>query len=144
MSLYLDTSALIKLYVEEPDSDTLWRAVGEQTLSTCRITWAEAHAGLARREREAPSPSAAWSLARERLAADWSAYLLIDVTQALVMKAGEYASVFALRGYDAVQLASGAALGSVVDEPSKFVSFDRRLNRAARMLGLTLPDGAPL
>ena len=144
MTAYLDTSALVKLYIDEPDAESAWRAVGDRTLSTCRITWAEACAAVARREREAPSSSTAWDDARARLANDWGAYLLVEVTQALVTRAGEYASVFALRGYDAVQLAAATTLESTLRQPLIFVSFDRRLNRAARVLGLSLPEAAPL
>lgn len=144
MTSYFDTSALLKLYIDEPDSEALRRSVGDASLATCRVTWAEAHAALARRERESPELGAVWSSARERFVDDWPGLHVIDVTQALVEKAGEFASVFALRGYDAVQLATGYAFGAVLDEPPLFVSFDRRLNRAARLLGMALPENAPL
>lgn len=144
MTPYLDTSALLKLYVDEPESDAVWRTIGDATVSTCRMTWAEAFAALARRERESPSSGTTWNTARERLAADWTAFHVIDLTQALVERAGEFACVFALRGYDAVQLATGLAVEAVIGQPPLFVAFDRRLNRAARLLGLALPEGVPL
>ncbi len=53
--LYCDTSALLKLYVEEPDSGTLKSRVAEaDAIAVCRIAWAEAQAALARRAREEP------------------------------------------------------------------------------------------
>ena len=144
MTAYLDTSALLKLYVDEAGSDAVWRALDDQPVATCRITWAEACAALARREREFPAAEATWSLARDRLARDWPAFHVIEVTQALVAQAGEFASVFALRGYDAVQLAAGRSVQAALDAPPMFLAFDRRLNRAARLLGLGLPADAPL
>jgi uncharacterized protein len=144
LSIYLDTSALVKLYVEEEGSDAVWRLVGADAGATCRVTWAEALAALARRERESAADSAAvWAVARERLAHDWPALQIVEVTQPLVEQAGEFAQTFALRGFDAVQLAAGQALGRVLTEAPVFVSFDRRLNRAARVLGLALPEGVP-
>jgi uncharacterized protein len=46
--------------------------------------------------------------AKQALRVDWRGYLVIEVTQALVELAGEYAEVFALRGYDSLQLASAS------------------------------------
>jgi uncharacterized protein len=144
LSIYLDTSALVKLYVDEDGSDAVWRLVGDNGSATCRITWAEALAAFARREREsAPETAEVWAMARQRLKDDWPALQVVEVTQALVDRAGDYAETFALRGYDAVQLAAGHVMGSALARPPTFVSFDRRLNRAARVLGLQLPEGAP-
>ena len=144
MSVYLDASALVKLYVDEDGSDAVWRLVGEDGSATCRVTWAEALAAFARRERESPLGTAeVWSTARQRLKDDWPALQVVEVTQTLVERAGEYAETFALRGHDAVQLAAGQALRSALTNAPTFVSFDRRLNRAARVLGLPLPEGAP-
>jgi uncharacterized protein len=144
LSLYLDTSALVKLYVEEEGSDAVWRLVESDAGATCRITWAEALAALARREREsAPDAAEVWAVARRRLRHDWPALRIVEVTQPLVEQAGEFAETFALRGYDAVQLAAGQALSRALTQAPVFVSFDRRLNRAARVLGLILPEGLP-
>lgn len=144
MTAYADTSALLKLYVDEQGSDEVWRWLSDAPVSTCRITWAEARAALARRERETPAAVTTWAVARARLAEDWASIHVVDVTQALVEKAGELAEGFALRGYDAVQLAAAQALHAALAEPIAFLSFDRRLNRAARLLGLGLPEGALL
>jgi predicted nucleic acid-binding protein len=144
LSVYLDTSALVKLYVDEDGSDAVWRLVGGDAGATCRITWAEALAALARREREsAPDAAGVWAVARQRLTHDWHALQIVEVTQPLVEQAGEFAQTFALRGYDAIQLAAGQALGRALTRAPVFVSFDRRLNRAARVLGLALPEGVP-
>jgi predicted nucleic acid-binding protein len=144
LTTYLDTSALIKLYVDEEGSDALWGWLEGQQPATCRITFAEARAGIARREREVPLAHDVWTIARERLAADWPLYRIVEVTQALVETAGDYADTFGLRGYDAVQLAAAHAVGrALAGETTHFVSFDRKLNRAARLLGLALPEGAP-
>jgi predicted nucleic acid-binding protein len=53
MILYLDTSALVKLYVEEPGSRTV-RALLEraQVVSTSRVAYVEMRAGLARKLRQ--------------------------------------------------------------------------------------------
>jgi hypothetical protein len=61
---------------------------------------------------------------------------VIEVTQALVELAGEYAEVFALRGYDSVQLACSSQTAKMTQDMVCFASFDLRLNKAAAALGM--------
>lgn len=143
MRAYLDTSALVKRYVAESGSLLVAPLFEAGALATSRITWAEARAAFARREREAPSSAAALAEARRKLGTDWPALRLVEVTQPVVERAGQLADAFALRGYDAVQLASAEAVLRVLGGPLVFLSFDRRLNRSARLLGLELAEGAP-
>lgn len=143
MTPYLDTSALVKLCIDEDSSSDVWRIVEGLQPATCRITWAEARSALARREREQPADAAVWAVARHRLSEDWRRLHLVEVSQPLVEKAGEFADVFALRAYDAVQLAAAHLVQRTLVEPVGFVCFDRRLNRAARLLGLQVPEGFP-
>jgi len=139
MTAYLDTSALLKLYVDEAGSDQTWQALQGNEAGTCLITWVEAAAALARRERELPQAQQTWSQARAGLAADWPALHHVQVTEALVQSAAELATAFGLRGYDAVQLAAARALHRALGGESFFLCFDRRLNRAAKLLGIGLP-----
>lgn len=138
MILFCDTSALVKLYVAEessPEMRTL--ASAASALAVCRIAWAEVMAALARRERECPDDAPALALARERLREDWAHCAVVEVTQALVERAGEHADTFALRAYDSVQLAAAHILQEAAGEAVHFACFDKRLTKAARMLGMT-------
>jgi len=60
------------------------------------------------------------------------------VNQTLVELAGEYADTFALRGYDSIQFAAASETARISEQPVTFACFDTRLNKAARILGLTL------
>ena len=66
----------------------------------------------------------------KRLRMDWSRYVVVEVTQALVELAGEYAENFALRGYDSVQLAAARTLQDMAGEEVQFACFDTRLGKA--------------
>jgi predicted nucleic acid-binding protein len=135
--LFCDTSALVKLYVREDASDLMMTlAESADTLAVCRLAWAEAMAGLARRARENPADAELITAVRTRLRCDWPAYAIVEVTQPLVELAGEYADTFALRGYDSVQLAAARILQEASDEEFHFAVFDTRLEKSARVLGM--------
>lgn len=139
MILFLDTSALVKLYVVEADSTAVHAAVaGAETVAVCRIAWAEACAALARRARDVPADETATLAARQALASDWPHYFVVEATQPVVERAGELAETFALRGYDSVQLAAACEILTVAPGGVTFGCFDNRLNKAAKVLGLDL------
>jgi len=139
MILYLDTSALFKLYVDEAGSNAAHAAMAAaETVSVCRIAWAEAMSALARRGRELPADQEALEQAKEALRTDWPRFLVLDATQRVVEQAGEFADTFALRGYDSVQLASAYLMQQRVQQPVTFACFDKRLSKAAKILGLAV------
>jgi predicted nucleic acid-binding protein len=146
MTVYLDTSNLVKLYVEEPDSDDVLRIVGEaDVVATSVLAYAEARAAFARRRREKlMTPTEARSALRQ-LDADWPRFLVIVLGDELARAAGRLADVHGVRGCDAVHLASFEALLTRThgehaehgehDQDLRFSCADDRLSRAARSLG---------
>lgn len=76
MTLYLDTSSLVKLYVEEPDSGTVRQLVERAAIvSTAAIAYTETRAALARRRRERALRPAAFSSAKKTFDAEWPKFL---------------------------------------------------------------------
>jgi len=137
VTLFCDTSALVKLVIEEPESEHMLRAANAaEWIAVCRITWAEAVAAMARRAREDPASADAIQQAREQLGLLWPSLLIVEVSQPLVEAAGRFADGFALRGYDSVQLAAAQQLQNTIEQPLTFACFDRRLNQAAELLQL--------
>lgn len=137
MILFCDSSALIKLLIAEPGSDRMQRASREaQIIAVCRITWAEAMAGIARRQREDPDDAEPLERAREQLILSWEECTIVEVSQKVVETAGRYADAFALRAYDSVQLAAAQVLRDATDQVLTFACFDRRLSQAAALLQL--------
>jgi predicted nucleic acid-binding protein len=138
MILFCDTSALLKLYIVEAESAALKAHLLEvEAVAVCRIAWAEAHAALSRRAREVTADAPTIELAKAALAADWPHFLVLEVDQSLVERAGDYADTFALRGYDSVQLAAAFEAGRISQSPILFACFDGRLNKAAKLLGMS-------
>lgn len=137
MILFCDTSALVKLYIAEDSSREMRALAGTAAVvAVCRIAWAEMMAAMARRARESPSDAQALDIAGQRLRADWPQYAVVEVTQAIVELAGNYADTFALRAYDSVQLAAARSLQELAGDEVQFACFDTRLCKAVRTLGM--------
>ncbi len=111
MILFCDTSALVKLYIAEDVSREMRALAGKvAVVAVSRLAWAEMMAAVARRAREVPGDAQAMETVGQRLRADWPHYAVVELTQAIVELAGEYADTFALRAYDSVQLAAARSL----------------------------------
>ncbi len=109
--LFCDTSALMKLLVDEAQSNQIRQiSTTVDAVGVCRISWAEIMAALARLQREDPINNEDLELARQQLSHSWKTFTIVEVSQSLVEKAGRFADVFALRGYDSVQLAAAHEL----------------------------------
>ena len=123
MILFCDTSALLKLFIDEQGSESMIKArTSSAGIAVCRITWAESMAAFAQ--------------ARSMFEQSWPGFAIADVTQPLVEKAGVFAEAFGLRGFDSVQLAAAHQLHEHFALPLTFACFDRRLNQAAKLLQL--------
>ena len=138
-AVYLDTSAWVKLYMDEAESDavTAWLSAAT-TRYTVLIAWAEMRSALARAERSGRFVAAIKKTALASAERDWADFIVVQPTEAMVRRAGELADRFGLRGYDSVHLAAAEAVSLLLmPEPLAFVCFDERLNDAARALGMT-------
>ncbi len=131
-TLYLDTSALAKLYLNEAESGTVHEAVERAERSaTSTVAYAELRAAFARRHRVGDLGDEGLRRAVARIDADWRGYLRISASNLIAYRAGEMAERYALRGFDAIHLASAARLQERFPG-LRFLAFDDRLVDAAR------------
>ena len=137
VTLYLDTSDLVKLYLDEPDSDDVRKLVDRaEVVATSVVAYPEARATFARRRRERLMTVAETSAAVRQLDADWPRLLSIPVSEEMARAAGRLADAHGIRGCDAVHLAAFESLVTRCDdEEVQFSCADERLVRAARTLG---------
>lgn len=130
---YLDTSSLVKLYVEEKGSRLVRELVERAELvATSVVTYAEARAALARQRREGGLTAVGFGQAKNDLEQDWPRYLAVEVSEAVYRNAGDLSEKHHLRGFDSLHLASYLSLYGNGVRQIRFSSFDEALNRAAR------------
>lgn len=136
MTLYCDTSSLVKLYVQESGSDDVRSLVAQAaSVFVSAVTYVELCATLARARRDRRITPSAFRTARAQFDAEWSALVAIDLTPSIRETASELADRHYLRALDAIQLATfSQVLERSTDDELQFSSFDARLTRAARRL----------
>jgi predicted nucleic acid-binding protein len=132
--VYFDSSALVKLVVEEAGTDLaadLWDGCDAALAS--RLAYPEVRAALAAACRNHDLDEAGLATAEQAWEDYWSATRPVELTQAVERNAGHLAPRHALRGADAVHLASALALG---DAELIVAVWDRRLHAGALAAGL--------
>ena len=133
MTVYLDTSSLVKLYIAEQGSDEVRQSLAAaRAAATSALTYVEARAAFARRYREKGLERRDYAMVRRDLDADWPGYILIEMSSALCRSAGALSERYRLKSLDAIHLASFVELASTMwPDAVELHSFDSRLNRAA-------------
>jgi len=145
---FLDSSAVVKRYVTETGTSWVKSIVNPRSgnhIHLARITGAEVVSALSRRMRGGSITAAAGPAAiaefRNHFASE---YVTLDITPSLIESAIDLAETYALRGYDAVQLA--AVLEASTDTTAlgmgspTLISADGDLNSAAIAEGLAVED----
>jgi len=139
MILYLDTSALVKLYIEEQGSPEVKAMVNKaRIVSTSRVAYVEARAGIARKYREGELSQEEHVQVIKDLKQDWDNYFIVEVSESMAKLGGELTSRHPLRGFDAIHLASALLLRNRTRLEVSFSCFDERLSAAAEAEGLTV------
>jgi len=139
MILYLDTSALLKLYAQEQGTPDVRAAVARASVvATSRLTYVEARGAFARKLREGDLSQAKHHYLATSLEGDWARLLVVEISEHLCQEAVTLVERHPLRAGDALQLASACTVRDRVEEELAFCSFDDRLNRAAKLEGLSV------
>jgi len=132
--VYFDSSALVKLVVDEVGSGLaaeLWDGCDAALAS--RLAYPEVRAALAAACRNHDLDDDELETAEQAWEEYWSATRPIELTRAVERNAGQLAPRHALRGADAVHLASALA---VADAELVVAVWDRRLHAGAQAAGL--------
>ena len=132
--LFLDTSALLKRYVEEDGTRLVLRRMSEDLERVVSaVARTEAEISLCRLGFDASVDATATS----SLGQDWERCHVVPMDWACLARAAELGCRYDVRTLDALHLAAADRL----PEPLVMLTFDRRQADAARAMGLTV-EGA--
>jgi predicted nucleic acid-binding protein len=136
MTLYVDSSALAKRYVVEPDSDAAEALLLEDPAwVTGNHTLVEVVLALSRRLADADAGPAI-----ALFESDWRRTLVVGLDDGVCRRAAEIGRVTGSRSLDALHLASAERAGG---RTLPILTFDVRLAKAARAIGFTVVGVEP-
>jgi predicted nucleic acid-binding protein len=127
MALYVDTSALLKRYLEEPDSDAAEAyLLGDPDWYSGRHTYVETRRNLHR-----ALAAAELRRARRYLEDDWRRISIVEIDEITCQLAADIAEQTGVRSLDALHLGAASRLGPQTVE---ILTFDVGQAQAARRL----------
>lgn len=132
--IYFDSSALVKLVLDEPGSELaaeLWN--GCDAALSSRLAYPEVRAALAASARNHDLDDDDLQAAELMWEDFWAATRPVELTPTVEQQAGQLAKSQALRGADAVHLASALAVGSA---DLIIAVWDRRLHAGTLAAGI--------
>jgi len=128
VTLYVDTSALLRRYVAGPDRRLVVDAMAaDRDWCASALVRTEVLLGLQRLAAHEYQRERLWRLARD----EWDAFWVVPVDTRCLARAAELGAAFGLRTLDAVHLAAADRL----PPPVSYLTFDRRQIPAAVAAG---------
>jgi len=145
---FFDSRSIVKRYVTESGSgyvEGLVDPVNQNNIILAQITRVEVASAFARRKKGNTLSNDDAAIALRSLESDLlDVYLIVAIEKDHIASATDLATKHALRGYDAVQLATALAANYDVIESGGtslvFVSADSELNTAAISEGLSVEN----
>ncbi len=131
MTTYVDSSALLKRYIDEIDSDVAERYLNaDPVLVTSWVTVVEVRRNLARM-----LTGQNLIATQSQFTTDLGTFAMITCDEAVAVAAGDIGETLGVRSLDAIHLASAQRLR--IDSLT-FLTFDVRQAQAARSMGFVV------
>lgn len=142
LKAYLDSSALVKAFLEEVGREVVVALLDEATVAGSPLGYVECHSAFSRLFREGHLDESSVREARNELDARWVDVASVELDDALRLAAGELTNAHVLRGSDAVHLASAFEFAGGTSSDVRFACWDQRLWDAARASGFQMIPAA--
>lgn len=131
--IYLDSSALVKRYVDEAGSDEIDRLLADHPYAaTSRLSYPEILSALNRKHRAREYSARVFDRLVGAFESDWGKLFVLEFADELLPVVKKAIRRHSIRGADAVHLASAMWLRSVLGEDVVFACADAKLLDAAR------------
>jgi uncharacterized protein len=143
MIVYIDTSALVKRYIQEANSGDVVTLLGQADLAgsilLTRVEMASAFSKAARMKWLDPQAA---EVSWKDFLVHWRSFSRLVVTQPLTDRASRLVWDYGLRAYDATHLAAALLWQETLETPVILATYDRELWQAGKKAGLSVwPEG---
>lgn len=139
MISYLDTSALVKIFVKETYSEIVRQVYLESDyIAISNMGHVEFHSAIGRLFRENLIDSKQLFDLKNSFNIHWNNYQIIEFNKSIQLRASELLYQTKLRAFDSIYLASAEFLQRTFSKKLKFICFDKRLISAAEILDFEL------
>src|SRR5258708_1235004 len=132
MILFMDTSALLKRYLQEEGSDMIRAAIesdGEVVISV--LTYVEIHSAVSRRTREKSILESERKTILSEFETDWLHFGKVPLDDFLLNRAGTLCLEHPIRSLIALHIPSALTISENREESFVFLTADERLRTAA-------------
>ncbi len=136
MWAYFDSSAMVKIYVQESGRATVLRLLRSYEVVVSALLPVEIRGALRRRARENAFKTSRLPAALHQLSADREQWNLLAVSREILRRAEEIVATHAVRTLDAIHVASAKEFAERLQERVSFISADHRQLEAAVAIGL--------
>jgi predicted nucleic acid-binding protein len=140
--IYLDTSALLKQYIQEAGSEDVIKLLeAANSNGTNLLTYVEIASAIARAVRMKLISASEAQLTWQDFLIDWEMLVRLDISGGITKRAAALAWEYGLRGYDAMHFASALAWQDSINTPVTLATYDRDLWMAAQRAGMEVWPG---
>lgn len=131
--IYLDSSALVKRYIEEIGSDKVRHLMEKaDVVAVSRLAYAETLSAILRRRKTIAASDEEFATLISEFRDDWELFHVIEMNGAALHFVDEVLEKYALRGADSIHLSTALWLKHATKTAITFVASDNELLEAAR------------
>ena len=139
MTVYYDSSALLKIYIQEEYSDFIRNSIlNNQFNNISTLSYIEIHSVFSRLFNNFQISKDELIFLKESFNHDFKIFLQIPIDIRLIKRASELTYLTNLRTLDSIHLATIEFLKFSTDEEFLFACFDKKLMDAAISLGINI------
>jgi predicted nucleic acid-binding protein len=133
MILYLDTSALVKRYIQEAGTDEVIALLeSAESVGSASLTKVEMAAAFEKTVRQGWVKRKIAMQAWQDFLDHWSSFTRLNTSSGSIDRASALAWEYGLRGYDAVHLACALLWKETLETQITMATFDRDLWQASK------------
>ena len=131
--IYLDSSALVKRYIEEDGSDKVNALLEERTVAAAsRLAYPEILAAITRRHKAKEIETGAFERITKAFKSDWAFFVVVEFHKEVFQFIDAIIVKYALKGAGSVHLSSALWLKKAMKQDVVFVASDLELIKAAK------------